>query len=159
MYGRAKGINILPYLDDFLFLICGYDAGIRLSLIGEADMCRAGLSINWGKSDRTPLQECVQLGFVVNMAEGLFKIPIARWESLHVDIDLVLGSYNGRVQARKLASLVGKILSMKVAWGPVTQLYTRNLYHILNNVVSLSCWVAVSDEALNELIFGRTFPV
>jgi len=70
-----------------------------------------------------------------------------------VDIDLILSSRNGRVHARKLLSLVGTNISMKLAWGPVTQLYTRNLYYTLNNVVSLNCWVIVSDEALNELPF------
>ncbi len=47
------------------------------------------------------------------------------------------------------------IILMKLAWGPVTQLYTRNLYHVLNNVASKKCWVAVSNEALNELIIWK----
>ncbi len=46
MYWRGKGINILLYLDDLIFLICGYEAGIRLSRIIEEDMRRAGLYIN-----------------------------------------------------------------------------------------------------------------
>ncbi len=139
MYWRAKGINILPCLDDFLFLIWGYDASIhRLSCIIEEDMRRAGLSINWDKSDRTPLQERVHLGFVVNRA--FFLILVARWDSPRVDINSILGSYNGRVQARKLASLVGTIISIKLAWGPVIQLHTKSLYYILNNVVYLNCW-------------------
>ena len=49
-------------------------------------------------------------------------------------------------------------MSMKLAWGPVTQLYTRNLYHIINDVVSLKCRVPVSDEALNELLFWKDLP-
>ena len=158
MYWRGKGINILPYLDDLLFLICGFEVGIRLARIVEEDMRLAGLSINWDKSDNIPLQERVHLGFLVNLAEGLFKVPITRWESLHKDIDYILNSHNGRVQARKLASLVGTIMSMKLAWGPVTQLYTRNLYPIINDVVSLNCWVPVSDEALNELLFWKDLP-
>jgi hypothetical protein len=158
MYWRAKGINILPYLDDLLFLICGYEEGIRLRSIIERDMRLAGLSINWDKSDNNPLQERIHLGFVVNLAEGLFKIPVIRWESLHKDIESILNSHNGRVQARKLASVVGTIISMKLAWGPVTQLYTRNLYHIINNVLSLNCWVDVTMEAFNELIFWKDLP-
>jgi len=42
MYWRAIGINILPYLDHFLFLICGYGAGIWLGHIIEDYMRRAG---------------------------------------------------------------------------------------------------------------------
>jgi hypothetical protein len=47
---------------------------------------------------------------------------------------------------------------MKLAWRPITQLYTRNLYHILNNVLSLSCWITINDEALNELHFWNDLP-
>ena len=40
----------------------------------------------------------------------------------------------------------------------ITQLYTRNLYHILNNVPSLNCWVTISDEAHSELLFWSELP-
>jgi hypothetical protein len=46
MYWRSKGINILPYLDDLLFLILGFDAGCLLAKIFREDMRRAGLTIN-----------------------------------------------------------------------------------------------------------------
>jgi hypothetical protein len=117
----------------------------------------ASLTINWEKSDGTSLQERLHLGFVINLAEGLFKVPIRRWQGLKASIGLILSSKNVRVQARKLASLVGTVVSMKLAWGPITQLYTRNLYHI-NNVLSLNCWIAVNDEALNELHFWNDLP-
>jgi hypothetical protein len=158
MYWRAKGINILPYLDDLLFLITGCEACRALARIVAEDMRLAGLSINWEKSDEIPSQERVHLGFVVNLAEGLFKVPIRRWEALKTSVGLILASKGVRVQARKLASVVGMVISMKLAWGPITQLYTRNLYHILNNVLSLNCWITVSDEALNELHFWNDLP-
>ena len=41
---------------------------------------------------------------------------------------------------------------MKLTWGPITQLYTRNLYALVNVVVSLNCWVTLTDEARNELL-------
>jgi hypothetical protein len=47
---------------------------------------------------------------------------------------------------------------MKLAWGLVTQLYTRNLYRSINDAISLNCWVTVSDEALNELLFWKNLP-
>ena len=34
---------------------------------------------------------------------------------------------------------------------PITQLYTKNMFYILNNVLSLNCWIKIGDEALNEL--------
>jgi hypothetical protein len=47
---------------------------------------------------------------------------------------------------------------MKLAWDPITQLYTRNIYHILNNVPSLNRWVTIDNEALNELPFWKDLP-
>ena len=96
----------------------------------------------------------LHLGFVVDLAEGLLKVPTTRWEAHRVVADDILGSKGVRAQARKLASLVGTVISMKLTWGPITQLYTRDLYHILNNIVSLNCRVTVGDdEALNEPFF------
>jgi hypothetical protein len=115
MFWRARGINILPYLDDFLFLIMGYDAGYLLAKIVEEDMRRAGRAINQSKSDGTPKHDRVHLGFDVDLASGLFKVPIARWEALRAYAVAILNSKGTHVQARKLACLVGTVISMKLA--------------------------------------------
>jgi hypothetical protein len=78
MYWRAKGIIILSYLDDLLFLITGCEACRQLARLVEHDMRLAGLSIHREKSDGNPSQERIHLGLVVNLVEGLFKVPILR---------------------------------------------------------------------------------
>jgi hypothetical protein len=192
MFWRSKGINILPYLDDFLFLIMAYDDGCLLAKIVEENMRCAGLAINQSKSDGTPKHDRVYLGFDADLAAGLFKVPLTRWEALRADALAILNSKGTRVQAPKLACLVGTVISMKlawgltgmlhptgemmslvhpfvrdtfhfisfffIAWGPITQIYTRNLYHILNNVPSLNCWVTINDEAHIELLFWSELP-
>jgi hypothetical protein len=65
-------MNILPSLDDILFLIMGYDVGSLLIKIVEEDMHRAGLTINWDKSDVTPKHKRLHLWFAVELAAGLF---------------------------------------------------------------------------------------
>ncbi len=72
--------------------------------------------------------------------------------------ELILSFKGNGVQAWKLASLDGTVIFMTLAWGHVTQLYTRNLYHILDNVLSLNCWVTICDEALIELHFWNDLP-
>ena len=96
----------------------GYDAGCRLAKIIEEDMRRAGLAINQDKRDGTPRHDRVHLGFDVDLASGLFKVPTLRWEALRADAVAILNSKGTRVQARKLASLVGTVISMKLAWDP-----------------------------------------
>ena len=141
MYWKSKGINIIPYLEDFLILIMGYDVGCLLAKIVKEAMRRAGLAINWDKSDDTPKHERRHLGFDVDLADGLFKIPIAKWEALREDTSSVLNSKGSRGQARKL----------------VCHKLASNIYQISNNVPSVNCWVTIDDEAHNELLFGKTF--
>ena len=124
MHWRARGINILPYLDGFIFLFIAYDVGCLLAKILEEDMRRAGLTINRDKSDGTPKHERLHLGFDVNITTELFKVPIAIWEALRDDATAILNFKGTQIQARKLACLVGTVISLKLAWGPSPR-YTR----------------------------------
>ena len=99
-----------------------------------------------------------QLGFDVDLAEGLFTMPLERSEALQSKTDAILSARTWRVQARVIASLVGTIISMRLARGPVTQLYSRHLYALINDVPTLSWWLAVSEEAASELLFGHHLP-
>ena len=47
---------------------------------------------------------------------------------------------------------------MHLSWGPVTQLYTRHLYALINSVVSLTYCVVLTEEATNELSFWHGLP-
>ena len=149
MFWRYKGINILSCWDDFLFLIMGFDAGCLLAEISKEDMRREGLAINWEKSYYMPKHERRHLGFDVDLANELFKIPVARWEAIREHTYAILTLNGSRVQARNLACLVRKVISMKSTWGPINQLYTSNIYLILNNVPSLNCQVTTNNEAYN----------
>jgi len=89
----------------------------RLARTVEQDMRLASscLTINWEKSDGISLQERIHLGFSINHAEGLFKVPIRRWEALKELVECIVFSKDVRVQARKLASLVDTVISVKLA--------------------------------------------
>ena len=58
------------------------------------------------------------------------------------------------MDVRSLASIIGQIISMSLALGPVTHLRTRALYSVLNQ---RRCWsdrLCLSVDALEELSFG-----
>ena len=57
------------------------------------------------------------------------------------------------ISARKLASILGQVISMSLAIGPVAQLHTRSLYHVLVGLGPTSC-VCVTSEALKNPSFG-----
>ncbi len=89
----------------------------------ERNFVRAGLRINVPKCHSIPAQHRRQLGFDVDFAQGKFQVPADRLEALKVSASVLLSARNGRVQARSLARLTGTVISMRMSWGPVTQLY------------------------------------
>ena len=155
MYWRREGIKVLPYLDDFMFMKHGFLQCASLARRVEGDFIRAGLKINVPKCHSVPAQQRRQLGFDVDFEDGKFRVPEDRFEALRISVDRILSARHRRVQARKLASVTGTVLSMHLSWGPVTQLYTRHLYALIDTVVSLNCWVVLTEEAENELLFWQ----
>ena len=61
-----------------------------------------------------------------------------------------------RVSARQLASVVGKIISLGLAVGPISRLMTRSLYAVLESRVAWCGLLSLSDEARKELEFWST---
>jgi hypothetical protein len=58
----------------------------------------------------------LHLSFVVDLAAvGLFKVLVSSWEALRASTKAILNSKAVRVQARKLASLMGIEISTKPA--------------------------------------------
>ena len=57
------------------------------------------------------------------------------------------------VPATVLASIIGKVLSMALALGPVARLMTRNLYAMLNARSSWYQTLSITREARAELAF------
>jgi hypothetical protein len=124
----------------------------------ERDFVRAGLRINVPKCHAIPAQQRRQLGFDVDFAQGKLQVPAVRWEALKVSAGVLLSARSGRVQARNMARLTGTVISVHLSWGPVTHLYTRHLYALINSVVSINCWVELTEEATNELSFWHGLP-
>ena len=58
-----------------------------------------------------------------------------------------------RIVARRLASLVGQIISMGLALGTIARLRTRGMYSLMNSKSSWNERLHVSDEVRKELEF------
>ena len=52
-----------------------------------------------------------------------------------------------------LASVIGKIMSMSLALGPLARMMTRGMYAVLNAKISWCHQVLLTTEALEELTF------
>jgi hypothetical protein len=124
----------------------------------EGDFIKAGLKINVPKCHRIPAQQRRQLGFDVDFVAGEFRVPVDRWDALMSSVGRILSAYKGRVVARSLASVTGTVLSMRPSWGPVTQVYTRHMYALIDSVWTLNCWVVLTEGAISELLFWQGLP-
>ena len=78
MYWRKGGISVLPYLDDFLVIRKGRHACMLLCRKVGKELFDAGLIIN-DPMCQLELALCLRkLGFVVDMDEGKFRVPVDR---------------------------------------------------------------------------------
>ena len=123
IFWRPEGICVLPHLDDFMFVKQGFWACVRMACRVEVDFVWAGLRINVPKCRNIPARQMRQLGFEVDFAAGNFQVPSDRWEALKASVESILAARQGRVEARRLASVTRTVLSMHLSWGPVTQMY------------------------------------
>ena len=63
--------------------------------------------------------------------------------------------YDVSPSARDVSHITSTLKSMELALGPVVRLRTRALYTVLNSICSLSCKVALTSKAVEELNFWR----
>lgn len=98
-----------------------------------------------------PVQRLDWLEFVIDLAVGQVEVPERKLATLRDLIYKVLRM--DLVPARLLACLIGKIISLGLAVGPISRFMTRSLYALLE---SRSAWcdrLSMSTEAHAELEF------
>ena len=118
-----------------------------------ADLENAGLVLNVEKSHLEPQQTGVWLGFILDLGKGVFKVPVDKIRKLTTSIQNIPAK--GRVSVRQLASVVGQIISMGIAVGPIARLRSRYLYDVINHRWSWQDKVVLSQEAADELQFWK----
>ncbi len=135
-YIRSHGVKFVLFLDDGAGtnksqIICKQEANFVVNTFNSA-----GLVINSEKSDFTCGQCLEWVGLVWNLKENKLEIPERRLLSLHDSLKKVV-KHNYFVSARKIASIIGKIISMTPSVGNISRLLTRQLHVVVN---SRSAW-------------------
>ena len=69
-------------------------------------------------------------GFIIDLVSGCFYIPEEKIDRLKANALNIANC--SRVSVRALASVVGQIMSMSLALGPIACLRTRTLYADIN---------------------------
>ena len=150
-YWRSKGLRILVYLDDGLCAVTGQQAAVEASQLVQTTLENAGFVVHNRKSIWQPTQRLAWLGFVVDVALGQIEVPQEKISALRSLI--TQACLSRQIGAKRLASIVGKIISMSLAFGPVSRFMTRSMYAVLQSRYAWCDRLALTDEAMDELTF------
>ena len=150
-YWRAKGLRILVYLDDGLCATAGTQRALEASRLVQDTLSKAGFVVHPTKSIWTPTQRLTWLGFVIDLDQGQIEVPEEKLAVLQHMLDQACKSPS--LHARQMASIVGRIISMGLAIGPVCRFMTRSLYAVLESRQTWREELTLSPEAQDELKF------
>ena len=150
-YWRGRGLRTVLCLDDGIVAVRGKESADHESYQVRQDLAKAGLTANEAKSQWTPVKNLIWLGFEIEIEGGVLSVPEQKLENLVSQ--LRDESEVKVVPATAVASIIGKVLSMGLALGPVTRLMTRNLYAMLNARSSWRQELFITQEAQEELAF------
>ena len=109
--------------------------------------------VNVAKSMLIPSQVGSWLGFVIDLGKGWFTVPPHKLQKLLDSVAKVAPYIYGRVSVRAVASIVGQIISMSLAMGPITRLRSRAL---INQRWSWFDSIPLPSDARDELEFWKS---
>ncbi|XP_068203660.1 uncharacterized protein [Palaemon carinicauda] len=124
----------------------------------KSDLLMSGFIPNAKKSEWIPVQVLEYLGVLLNSLEGTMLIPDRR---ICKALDTISGIFHAikihrRVPVRKLASIVGQIISMSLVLGHLSQIMTRYISLDILSVAHWDAYVPVSEDSIEQLRFWQS---
>ena len=116
-----------------------------------SDLKEAGFILSTDKCHLKPSQIGDWLGFIIDLMHGQFCVPDHKLAKLKGSIRSV--AQLEKVPACVLASVVGQVMSMSLALGPITRLRTRAVYADINHSCSWADQLVLLAESQTELKF------
>lgn len=144
-YWRRNSIKIVLYLDDGFGMAHGKDECQKESLNS------AGFLINEQKSIFSPVKELEWLGIIWNSSEFLVKIPERRIDDMLRALQIGLSDFSS-LTARKLAQIVGRIISMSPVIGNMSRLMTRYSYMCIESRIT---WDSILNMTFPDLVYDE----
>ena len=150
---RSMGLCCVVYIDDG---ICAAKSEPKCNAAKEiilSDLDSAGFILSISKCMLDPVQRGDWLGFTLDLRAGSFFVPgekVSRLQSTIASLNL-----DRPVRVRALSSVVGQIISMSLAIGPMVRLRTRACYDVINQRKTWSDSRLLTEEAKAELHFWK----
>ena len=147
-------MRVIVYIDDGICAAGSHSKCPEHKELVVSDLGKAGFVLNIPKSQLEPLRTSRWLGFILDLETGCFMVPEEKVERLKSVVQKVLPM--SQVGVRLLASIVGQIMSMSLALGPIARLHTRTLYAVIDSRHSWSDQLKLFDDARDELLFWQS---
>lgn len=154
-YLREQGLRVCFYMDDILLMSHG-DHIIEHRDLLLITLQRLGWQVNIEKSELTPRQDIIYIGYKISTNAGTFpvlSIPAERIRKVRKDIRRILT--NGKASARCLARIAGQCISMAKAVLPA-KLLLRNLYRLLRQKTSWETILWLDMATMKDLLWWDT---
>ena len=148
---RSIGSRSIIYLDDGISGALGHSKALFYSRLSKSDLENAGFIINDIKSMWDPVRIGEWLGFIVNTEKMEFSVPEKKVHSLLCLIHETLRDRH--TTAKILARIAGKIIAMGLALGPLSRLFTRNIYKAIDCSPSWYSKLIIPEKVKAELHF------
>ena len=112
-FWRGRGLRVVLYLDDGIVATKQDEANQESEQV-QRDLCTAGLVTNSCKSQWMPSKRLIWLGFEDDLERGQLLVPQLKIDSLMEQMKRA--RYCQEMPATALASVIGRIMSMSLAW-------------------------------------------
>lgn len=155
---RREDKTVLMYLDDGFGCHSKYDDACKISKEVRYDLVCSGFVPKVEKSMWIPCQVIEYLGVVLDCNMGKIYIPEKRVFKIQKTILKIehFMNQNCRIKVRRLASLVGQIISMSVVIGSVAQLMTKSLSIDIVSAPTWNSMVLISEESKKQISFWKS---
>ena len=136
-YLRAAGVNMSIYIDDILIL-----GDSEKDTQDKVKLCvlvftLAGYAFAWDKCCLAPGRKVEYLGFQLDFEKMAYSIDPCKKQFIQKSIIDILqeNTDKGSIPTRKVAEVLGKLISIKRALGPIILVILRHVQHELGRAV------------------------
>ena len=158
--GRKRGLRLLPFMDDILFLCSSLSVALQVREQVDQVLENLGLSRNPKKGQWDPGKEIYHLGLDIDMRRCEFRAPSEKLARISCQAhDLLCRAARNRrsVPVRELSKLAGRAQFLYLAI-PAARFYLRELHNVVSSKTDWNGHVKITRQLKRDLEWWRAVP-